>query len=52
MVIITDVNEDAEAFARESGKSLRELLYVGMSRARYHVVLIGSKVPSTKNMYH
>jgi hypothetical protein len=45
VVIITDVNEDAEAFARESGKSLRELLYVGMSRARYHVVLIGSKVP-------
>ncbi|MFZ4079362.1 MAG: NERD domain-containing protein [Microbacteriaceae bacterium] len=45
VVIITDINEEAEAFARESGKTLNELLYVGMSRARYHVVLIGSKVP-------
>jgi hypothetical protein len=45
VVIITDINEEAEAFALESGKSLNELLYVGMSRARYHVVLIGSKVP-------
>ncbi len=52
VVIITDINEEAEEFAAASGKTLKELLYVGMSRARYHVVLIGSKVPSPTAMYH
>jgi hypothetical protein len=45
VVVITDVNEATTAFARETGRTLNELLYVGMSRARYHVVLIGESAP-------
>lgn len=44
-VVITDVNEAAINFAAETGQTFQELLYVGMTRARHHVVLIGDRAP-------
>ena len=42
VVVITDINQRASDFAVETGKSLSEFLYVGVSRARYRCVLIAS----------
>jgi len=39
-VIIVDVNELQWKFWEKQGKSLMEILYVGFSRARHHVVVI------------
>lgn len=47
VVVITDVNNEAAMFTEGAGKSLRELLYVGMTRAQQQVVLIGEKAPKT-----
>lgn len=42
VVVITDINQRAADFAVETGKSLSEFLYVGVSRAKYRCVLIAS----------
>jgi len=41
VVIITDINNKSKKFAEDYLKvSLDDLLYIGMSRARFHVVLL------------
>jgi hypothetical protein len=45
VVVITDVNDDAAEFITSTGKELNEVLYVGMTRARYQAVVIGSRAP-------
>ena len=40
VVVITDINPDAEAFAAKIHQRLEDLLYVGMTRARFQVVLL------------
>lgn len=45
VVVLTDINDDAAEFAESTGRSLTELLYVGMTRARYQAVVIGSRAP-------
>lgn len=42
VVIITDVNQEAHDFIKSTGKSLGEVLYVGITRARYKCVVISS----------
>lgn len=42
VVVITDINQRAADFAFETGKSLSEFLYVGVSRAKYRCILIAS----------
>lgn len=42
VVVITDINQRAADFAVETGKSLSEFLYVGVSRAKYRCILIAS----------
>lgn len=44
-VVITDVNQAAADFAVSTGKTLNDLLYVGMTRARTRCILIGSLAP-------
>lgn len=44
VVVITDVNEKAKEFATSIHKELDEILYVGITRAKYECVLIGSAV--------
>jgi superfamily I DNA/RNA helicase len=44
-VVITDINDSAVEFAESTGRSLNELIYVGMTRARYQAVVIGSRAP-------
>lgn len=41
VVVITDVNDKAREFAHNTQKKLDELLYVGITRAKYECVLIG-----------
>lgn len=41
-VIITDINAKAKEFAQSTGKTLRDLLYVGATRAKYDLVIITS----------
>jgi superfamily I DNA/RNA helicase len=41
VVVITDVNDKAKEFATNTQKKLDELLYVGITRAKYECVLIG-----------
>lgn len=41
VVVITDVNDKAMEFATNTQKKLDELLYVGITRAKYECVLIG-----------
>jgi superfamily I DNA/RNA helicase len=45
VVVLTDINEASRAFAEQNGKTLKELLYVGMSRARHRAVIIGELAP-------
>ncbi len=40
VVVITDVNEQAKEFIKGTGKALGEVLYVGISRARFKCVVI------------
>lgn len=42
VIVITDINKKASEFASETGKSLSELLYVGVTRARYRCVVLAS----------
>jgi hypothetical protein len=42
VVVITDINQRAADFAHETGKSLSEFLYVGVSRAKCRCILIAS----------
>lgn len=42
VVVITDVNDKATEFAHSIQKELDELLYVGITRAKYECVLIGN----------
>lgn len=44
VVVITDVNDKATEFAAGLHKHLDELLYVGITRAKYECVLIGNSV--------
>jgi hypothetical protein len=48
VVVITDVDEKAKEFAHSIQKELDELLYVGITRAKYECVLIGDAVPANK----
>jgi ATP-dependent exoDNAse (exonuclease V) beta subunit len=38
--VITDINPDAVKFATEIRQRLEDLLYVGMTRANFQVVLL------------
>jgi len=40
VVVITDINDQAREFVEGTGKTLGEVLYVGISRARYRCVVI------------
>jgi superfamily I DNA/RNA helicase len=40
VVVITDINDKAKDFIEETGKSLGEVLYVGISRSKHKCVLI------------
>jgi superfamily I DNA/RNA helicase len=40
VVVITDINKKAKDFIDETGKTLGEVLYVGISRARHKCVII------------
>lgn len=42
VIVITDINERASKFAMQTDKTLSDLLYVGVSRAKYKCVLIAS----------
>jgi superfamily I DNA/RNA helicase len=52
VIIIMDINNSAKEWLESQGKNLREQLYVGMTRAKYHVVLIVSDdlYPATHNV--
>jgi Nuclease-related domain/AAA domain/UvrD-like helicase C-terminal domain len=43
VVVVTDINSRAQEFATETGKSLSELLYVGVTRARFRCIVIASQ---------
>jgi hypothetical protein len=43
VVVITDINQRAVEFAQENRKSLSELLYVGISRAKYRCVVLAAE---------
>jgi ATP-dependent exoDNAse (exonuclease V) beta subunit len=43
VVVVTDINSRAQEFATETGKSLSELLYVGVTRARFRCIVIASE---------
>lgn len=42
VVVITDINQKASDFARDTGKSLSEVLYVGVTRAKFKCVVLSS----------
>lgn len=44
VVVITDVNDKAKEFAASIHKTMDELLYVGITRAKYECVLIGDAI--------
>ncbi len=48
VVVITDVNEKATEFAASIHKKLDELLYVGITRAKYECVLIGDSIDQSR----
>ena len=48
VVVITDVNDKAKEFAASIHKQLDELLYVGITRAKYECVLIGDAVDAAR----
>lgn len=39
-VILTDIGDDAVAFVRSDGLDWFDLLYVGLTRARYRCVVV------------
>lgn len=43
VVVVTDINSHAKEFANQTGKSLNELLYVGVTRAKFRCVVIASQ---------
>lgn len=43
VVVVTDINSHAKEFANQTGKSLNELLYVGVTRAKFRCVVIASE---------
>jgi hypothetical protein len=42
VVVIMDINNSAKDWLESEGKNLREQLYVGMTRAKFHVLLLVS----------
>ena len=42
VVVITDVKDQAKEFVEATGKTLGEILYVGISRARHKCVVLSS----------
>lgn len=40
VVIITDINQTSQDFLQDHFNTLEEMLYVGMTRARFHLVLL------------
>jgi hypothetical protein len=42
VVVVTDINSNAQNFATQTGKSLSELLYVGVTRARFRCIVLAS----------
>jgi hypothetical protein len=52
VIIIMDINNSAKDWLESQGKNLREQLYVGMTRAKFHVVLLVSDdlYPATHNI--
>jgi superfamily I DNA/RNA helicase len=42
VVVVTDINANAREFAKQTGKSLNELVYVGVTRAKFHCTVIAS----------
>lgn len=42
VIVIVDVNQDAKNWLESEGKNLREQLYVGMTRARFHLFVLVS----------
>lgn len=49
VVVIVDVNQDAKFWLEGEGKNLREQLYVGMTRARFHLFVLVSDELYTAN---
>lgn len=43
VVVITDINQRAQEFAKVTGKTLSEILYVGTTRAKFKCVIIASE---------
>jgi superfamily I DNA/RNA helicase len=52
VIVIMDINNSARDWLEGEGKNLREQLYVGMTRAKFHVVLLVSDelYPSTYSL--
>lgn len=50
VVVITDVNEAAKEFTTGTGKTLGEVLYVGITRARYKCVVIKTENTEVTNL--
>ena len=42
VIVLVDINNDAKAWLEGEGKNLREQLYVGMTRARFHLYMLVS----------
>jgi hypothetical protein len=40
VIVITDINHEALDFAASINQTLDSLLYVGLTRAKFHVVLL------------
>lgn len=45
VVVITDVNQPAKEFVEGTGKTMGEVLYVGISRAKHKCVVIRTDEP-------
>jgi superfamily I DNA/RNA helicase len=46
VVVITDVNDHAREFVQGTGRTLGEVLYVGISRAKHKCVVLNSNLPT------
>ncbi len=42
VIVLVDINNDAKAWLEGEGKNLREQLYVGMTRAKFHLYMLVS----------
>ena len=42
VIVVVDINEGVRAWLEGERKSLREQLYVGMTRARFHLYMLVS----------